>query len=73
MIANEILTQLVSTHSRLKAAVSKYKNEIHNNQSFNTQPPEGGCAKIKRKRADEKVSTHSRLKAAVSPWCWRYD
>ena len=34
-------------------------------QGFNTQPPEGGCRKIKTASAPYRVSTHSRPKAAV--------
>ena len=38
---------IVSTHSRPKAAAFKNKNFILNVLSFNTQPPEGGCQPLK--------------------------
>ena len=41
----------VSTHSRPKAAAEYFSKKIANFDSFNTQPPEGGC--VNYKRADE--------------------
>ena len=38
----EIDPQLVSTHSRLKAAGRNKQTEVRRHYSFNTQPPEGG-------------------------------
>ena len=55
----------VSTHSRLKAAgTSRAAKNI--TQSFNTQPPEGGCPQTGLPEQARWVSTHSRLKAADS-------
>ena len=53
----------VSTHSRLKAAASNIEPR-RQADSFNTQPPEGGCSNINGLLIDHHVSTHSRLKAA---------
>ena len=43
-------------------------------QSFNTQPPEGGCKAIFKTEAKRMVSIHSRLKAAGGEgkpqWLW---
>ena len=39
-------------------------HEITENQSFNTQPPEGGWLKVFDFDSYQVVSTHSRLKAA---------
>ena len=33
----------VSTHSRPKAAAGRFHHTIYKADSFNTQPPEGGC------------------------------
>ena len=56
----------VSTHSRPKAAAF-FIGETHEaDQSFNSQPPEGGCVQrtVKHSRC-RIVSTHSRPKAAA--------
>ena len=56
----------VSTHSRPKAAATSYAVTHRRQRSFNTQPPEGGCA-VQRWRnfTATFVSTHSRPKAAA--------
>ncbi len=55
----------VSTHSRPKAAVPVDNPESDKGNSFNTQPPEGGCCAGLKTALMQKVSTHSRPKAAV--------
>ena len=55
--------RLVSTHSRLKAAVLSAWPVIIVS-GFNTQPPEGGCPSDILTAQWLIVSTHSRLKAA---------
>ena len=42
MISHHLLHSEVSTHSRLKAAGKAVKTFIAAQESFNTQPPEGG-------------------------------
>ena len=54
----------VSTHSRPKAAVIVFIDFRQREQSFNTQPPEGGCYVIPPIALGALVSTHSRPKAA---------
>ena len=56
----------VSTHSRPKAAAIGLQQPKASKPSFNTQPPEGGCAvgHILGLKMPE-VSTHSRPKAAA--------
>ena len=58
-----IKAELVSTHSRLKAAGNKAAKTIPMH-CFNTQPPEGGCSGCLKTTLAQDVSTHSRLKAA---------
>ena len=59
------LDDLVSTHSRLKAAGPILADNGRLICRFNTQPPEGGWEVIRDfGRDDNLVSTHSRLKAA---------
>ena len=53
----------VSTHSRPKAADLKRRRHCLA-ASFNTQPPEGGCAAAGYGAPVFNVSTHSRPKAA---------
>ena len=56
----------VSTHSRPKAAAGKKVAYDNTFDSFNTQPPEGGCQfENKIKGGELAVSTHSRPKAAA--------
>ena len=55
---------LVSTHSRLKAAGTSTSPNLTGVKCFNTQPPEGGWGGSYDDTAIKKVSTHSRLKAA---------
>ena len=55
---------VVSTHSRLKAAGHSFYRCNLSDQSFNTQPPEGGWAGAGRPSLNRAVSTHSRPKAA---------
>ena len=60
----DIRRSLVSTHSRPKAAVEGgIRAEVI--ESFNTQPPEGGCMIHQRFNVGAIVSTHSRPKAAA--------
>mgnify|MGYP003082804750 CR=1 FL=1 len=61
---NNDLYSSVSTHSRPKAAapITMSRNFPY---CFNTQPPEGGCRRLKTKMSGNLVSTHSRPKAAV--------
>ena len=54
----------VSTHSRPKAAGGRPAPSAAKQDCFNTQPPEGGWAKIQQLEVAVKVSTHSRPKAA---------
>ena len=56
----------VSTHSRPKAAAAGDGVDQKICQSFNTQPPEGGCLRLNRRQGSLQVSTHSRPKAAAS-------
>ena len=56
---------VVSTHSRPKAAVPMATAPIPDVFSFNTQPPEGGCIFVAVNGGDNEVSTLSRPKAAV--------
>ena len=56
--------EIVSTHSRPKAAGSQNNKNDRESRSFNTQPPEGGWRKIAKAAASDDVSTHSRPKAA---------
>ena len=55
----------VSTHSRPKAAAKQLKRRIFSQNSFNTQPPEGGCCRQILRLSILWVSTHSRPKAAA--------
>ena len=64
-----ISTVIVSTHSRPKAAAFFPFSKLLTN-SFNTQPPEGGCRLYKPTTPYIIVSTHSRPKAAVSYKLW---
>ena len=57
---------VVSTHSRLKAAGRPKLGWCRNWKSFNTQPPEGGWVFRPDDCRIGAVSTHSRLKAAGS-------
>ena len=59
-------TDIVSTHSRPKAAGRINLIDIGSGQSFNTQPPEGGWDGRAQIRIRNVVSTHSRPKAAGS-------
>ena len=59
----------VSTHSRPKAAAPIHTHSYYGNNSFNSQPPEGGCVNIKAAMPRFRVSTHSRPKAAASAFC----
>ena len=56
----------VSTHSRPKAAAFFKPVQPCRGRSFNTQPPEGGCGRLKLPLAFVLVSTHSRPKAAAA-------
>ena len=56
----------VSTHSRLKAAGRAIESDWRHDESFNTQPPEGGWLTVDSELPEVQVSTHSRLKAAGS-------
>ena len=56
---------LVSTHSRPKAAAVGHIFLSTASKCFNTQPPEGGCARKAQESAQVRVSTHSRPKAAA--------
>ena len=58
------LKSTVSTHSRPKAAGGRPAPSAAKQDCFNTQPPEGGWAKIQQLEVAVKVSTHSRPKAA---------
>ena len=63
------MCEVVSTHSRLKAAGFCHCRQRHQSNSFNTQPPEGGWAAAQKAAAKIfDVSTHSRLKAAGFPF-----
>jgi len=42
-LGNFYILHDVSTHSRPKAAANTFSVQTHNDVSFNTQPPEGGC------------------------------
>ena len=55
----------VSTHSRPKAAAAQAYAQHLEIQSFNTQPPEGGCNGRLAYGLKLVVSTHSRPKAAA--------
>ena len=55
----------VSTHSRPKAAASNAHSVVARNNRFNSQPPEGGCARHSAVARGWYVSTHSRPKAAA--------
>ena len=56
---------LVSTHSRLKAAGNRFSNRLFLVDCFNTQPPKGGWLGDTSSIYEVLyVSTHSRLKAA---------
>ena len=65
-MANEFMrgVTVVSTHSRLKAAGPEFQSTERLDESFNTQPPEGGWNHGKHAERKPPVSTHSRLKAA---------
>ena len=57
--------ELVSTHSRLKAAGQQQRRATAIHNRFNTQPPEGGWEySAVFEMYSFTVSTHSRLKAA---------
>ena len=56
--------ELVSTHSRLKAAGIRQLDAALPIFRFNTQPPEGGWPEPCHWLTISSVSTHSRLKAA---------
>ena len=60
-----VLDDMVSTHSRLKAAGHCAGAFIFDFMRFNTQPPEGGWQCMPGGDASYEVSTHSRLKAAA--------
>ena len=60
----------VSTHSRPKAAAFELLRWWNGNDSFNSQPPEGGCLLAGALQKGERVSTHSRPKAAAASWYW---
>ena len=67
VIVNVAIDNLVSTHSRPKAAAGHHKSSCRVGKSFNTQPPEGGCAMyINDDVQYMRVSTHSRPKAAAT-------
>ena len=55
---------IVSTHSRPKAAGVGLRSIDGVAICFNTQPPEGGCSVLGYLRYYQAVSTHSRPKAA---------
>ena len=56
----------VSTHSHPKVAANTFSVQTHNDVSFNTQPPEGGCRISKRDKFPSMlVSTHSHPKVAA--------
>ena len=58
--------EVVSTHSRPKAAANVKSITIRKWSGFNTQPPEGGCqSEIRGLMMAHDVSTHSRPKAAA--------
>ena len=57
--------QIVSTHSRPKAAATVALTSTARWGGFNTQPPEGGCLTAAEKALRLAVSTHSRPKAAA--------
>ena len=56
---------IVSTHSRPKAAATSKVFFVLGGLGFNTQPPEGGCPRSKSSTFPLSVSTHSRPKAAA--------
>ena len=57
----------VSTHSRSKAAASRFGFTPPNLPRFNSQPLEGGCGQMPTQyRRQRRVSTHSRSKAAAA-------
>ena len=64
MIIGNGVFNVVSTHSRLKAA--GVVGDLYGKAAgcFNTQPPEGGWAVLIQPNVVMTVSTHSRLKAA---------
>ena len=55
---------VVSTHSRPKAAGKQWSRCLELLKSFNTQPPEGGWLRSQEYPPVQSVSTHSRPKAA---------
>ena len=60
------IAQVVSTHSRPKAAAPNCLRRDNQSSGFNTQPPEGGCNYTARQLLlFYAVSTHSRPKAAA--------
>ena len=59
------MTDEVSTHSRPKAAARDGVARSASSDSFNTQPPEGGCSSGRVHAYHQAVSTHSRPKAAA--------
>ena len=59
--------ELVSTHSRPKAAGKHIKCAFVDSNCFNTQPPEGGWGLEVSDSEGRLVSTHSRPKAAGCP------
>ena len=60
-----LFADVVSTHSRPKAAGAAGYRAAARRGGFNTQPPEGGWGRCTaRRRAPHQVSTHSRPKAA---------
>ena len=66
------IAQIVSTHSRLKAAGYAMDLDVLSTYRFNTQPPEGGWAIMSIPSAlIVTVSTHSRLKAAGRTVSWQ--
>ena len=67
---NCVFLSNVSTHSRPKAAGPKDGLSEAESIGFNTQPPEGGWARLKGQKLRFAVSTHSRPKAAGS-WAAR--
>ena len=50
---------LVSTHSHPKVAALRIHDSNNRNNSFNTQPPEGGCDTEKRNDPFDKVFQHT--------------
>ena len=58
--------KIVSTHSHPKVAAHPIPSRPRGGTSFNTQPPEGGCAESQRiGKPRRAVSTHSHPKVAA--------